>query len=229
MKNSKSYSHKLRKLYLALKRKYQKPKKIVYDEPVEAIVYAIISEKTTEAEAQAAIKRFDEKFVNLNDLRVSLTEEVVEALGPDMPDARNTASVLTRVLYYVFNHYHMVSLAVLKKIGKRPARQTLEKIEGINTFVVDYCMLTALQGHAIPLTAKMIEYLKNNAIVDSGADEQEIEGFLTKQISSDNACEFYYLLRCESESQKPRIKEKSAGKPRTKAKTEARKKTKKSN
>jgi ribosomal protein S13 len=45
----------------------------------------------------------------------------------------------------------------------------------------------------------MIGYLKGNKLVDPEADEQEIEGFLTRQISAKNAYEFYALLRHESE------------------------------
>ena len=65
-------------------------------------------------------------------------------------------------------------------------------------------MLTSLQGHAIPLTGKMVKYLRSNELVHAEADEQQIEGFLTKQISAKNGCEFYSLLRRESDS--PRIK-----------------------
>ncbi len=80
-------------------------------------------------------------------------------------------------------------------------------------------MLTSLQGHAIPLTKKMIEYLRSNELVHPDADEQQIEGFLAKQISAENAYEFYALLRRQSESRKARRK-------KTTRKTKAKKTTK---
>ena len=94
----------------------------------------------------------------------------------------------------------MVSLESLKKMAKRPARQMLEKFIGENRFVVDYSMLTALHGHAIPLTNQMIEFLKANQFVDAEASHEEIEGFLARQVSAENAYEFYTLLRrwCET-------------------------------
>ena len=61
-------------------------------------------------------------------------------------------------------------------MSKRPARIFLEKIEGADRFVVDYSMLTSLQGHAIPLTQKMIEYLKRNELVHAEATDEEIDG-----------------------------------------------------
>jgi len=202
MKNSKDYSQKTGKLYRSLKRKCPKVPQLVYNELLEAFIYGVISENMKESAAQAAIKRFAGYFVDLNDLRVSRPEEIIEMLGEDTPVTRNISSILTRALKAIFDEHNNLSLESLNKLGKRQARQVLEKIEGSSRFVVDYCMLTFLQGHAIPLTKNMIEYLKNNQMVHPEADEQEIEGFLARQISASNAYEFYSLLRHESESGK---------------------------
>ena len=118
------------------------------------------------------------------------------------------ASTINRILRSVFNQYNKVSLEGLKKIGKRPARQAIEKLDGISRFITDYCMLTSLQSHAIPLTESMIEYLRDNDLVEAEADEQQIAGFLTKQIPAKNGYEFYSLLRHESEIYKSKKKKK---------------------
>ena len=211
MKDSKDYSRKIQKLYRLLKRKYQKPQKLVYENIVDGLVYAIVSENISEAAAQAAIKRFDGYFVDWNDLRVSRVEEIVDELGEDTPVTKDIALSLTLILKAVFDKYHTVSLEALKKIGKRPAKQVLEKMigPGHSHFVADYCMLTSLQGHAIPLTKRMIEYLRSNELVHPDSDEQEIEGFLARQIPAEGAYEFYYLLRCYSESSKTRTSKKT--------------------
>jgi endonuclease III len=202
MKDSKQYSQNLQKLYRSLTRKYRKPKKVTYDTVVDALVYATISENISETAAQSAMSRLNECFVDLNDLRVSRTEEILEMLGEDTPVTRNTALLLSRTLTAIFNKHHTVSLEALKKIGKRSAKQVLEKIDGTTCFVVNYCMLTALGGHAIPLTKNMIEYLKNQQMVHPEADQPQIEGFLARQISAKNAYEFYVLLRRQSESRR---------------------------
>lgn len=221
MKNSREYARKVQKLYGALKRQYPKVETVTYDEPVEAAVYAIVSEKMTEAASRSASKRFADYFVDLNDLRVARPEEVVEVLGVDTPAARDIAATLARVLFAIFDQYNAVSLEALKKIGKRPAKQVLEKLDGITHFVVNYCMLTSLQGHAVPLTQKMVEYLRSNKLVDPQASEQEIEGFLARQISAKDAYEFYALLRAESESPKLQPSRKTARKTKTADKMES--------
>ena len=224
MKNSKEYSRKVQKLYRSLKRKYPKPQDVEYDEPVEALVYAVVSENITESEAQSAMKRFADYFVDLNDLRVSRAEEVVEVLRADTPVTRNIALTLTRALRAVFDKYNTVSLKAMKRIGKRPAKQSLEKMNGVSPFVVNYCMVTSLQGHAIPLTKKMIDYLRSEELVHPGADEQEIDGFLARQISAQNAYEFYALLRRASESYKRRRKKRTVRGMEAQAKPEKKRK-----
>jgi endonuclease III len=202
MKNSSEYSKKLRRLYNSLKRKYSKVQPVTHDDPVEALVYSIISENVTARAAQTAMKRLAENFVDFNDLRVSRSEEIIEALGEDTPEAKQIASLLTRALAAVFHRYNTLSLEALKKIGKRPAKQALGQMNGTSRFVVNYCVLTALHGHAIPLTSKMLEYLRDNELVHPDANVEEIEGFLTRQIPARNGYEFYWLLRAQSELRK---------------------------
>lgn len=202
MKNSKQHSQQLRKLYRGLKRAHPKVETTTYDDPIEALIYGIVSEHITEPAAQRAMKESRQTFVDWNDLRVARAEEIVEILQEDTAVSRATALALTSALRAVFDEYHALSLQTLKKIGKRPAKQVLEKLDGVSPYVVNYCMLTSLQGHAVPLTAQMIAYLKRNEIVDPEADVQDIEGFLTRQVAARNAYEFYSLLRRETESSK---------------------------
>jgi endonuclease III len=203
MKDSREYSKKVQKLYRTLKRRPSRKAEALFDEPVDALVYSAVSEKMTESEAESAIKRLKDYFVDFNDLRVATAEEITEVLGKDMPAACETATALVNSLMAVFEKYNMLSLQGLKKLGKRPAKQILEKLNGVTPFAADYCMLTALEGHAIPLTPRMIEFLKINGFVNAEAGYEEIEGFLCRQIPMKNACSFYSLLRKESESPKP--------------------------
>jgi len=206
MKNSSEYSKKLRRLYNSLKRKYPKIQPVTHDDLVEALIYSIVSENLTARAAQTAMKRLAENFVDFNDLRVSRSEEIIETLGEDTPETKQIASSLTRALAAVFNRYNTLSLEALKNIGKRPAKQALGQMDGTSRFVVNYCVLTALHGHAIPLTSGMLEYLRDNELVHPDANEQEIEGFLTRQIPARNGYEFYRLLRIQSELRKGRRK-----------------------
>jgi len=220
MKNSKEYGQKLQKLYRGLKRAHSKKiDHVVFDDPIEALISGIVGEHCTEAATTRAMKGFRETFVDWNDLRVSRVEEIVEVLREDNTTSRTAAFSLITALRAIFDEYHTLSLLPLKKIGKRPAKQALESLEGVGHFVVSYCMLTALQGHAIPLTETMASYLRQNEVVDPAADAHDIEGFLTRQVAAKNAYEFYSLLRQESESAKPAKKKTTRAKKKTTTRT----------
>ena len=210
MKNSKKYAERIKKLYRALKGKGDKIRVLSFDDPIDSLVYGVVAEKASSSRARGASKQFSRHFVDLNDLRVARPEEIVEVFGKDTGDLRQAANTLVRVLGAIFEKQSDLTLDSLKKLGKRQARQELEAIDGITHFAANFSMLTALQGHAVPLTKKMITYLKTNELVCPEADDHDIEGFLTKQISAKDGYAFYALLRSESES--PQINKKKAAK-----------------
>jgi len=223
MKNSKEYAKKIAKLYRSLKRNYGKAKKVTHDSPTDALIYAILSEKNTESAANSAKRKLSRHFVDWNDLRVSRTEEIVEVLGGDNKLNRTLAKTLTKVLNAVFNEYNTISMESLTTIGKRPAKQALAKLDSVSPFVVSYFSLVVLKAHSIPLTAKMINYLRNNELVHPKADKQDIGSFLERQISASNGYEFYALLRRESESRSKAVENKSASKKNKKTKAKNKK------
>ncbi len=199
MKNSKEYGKKIAKLYRSLKQKHAKVKKREFDDPAKAIVYAIVSENMRKSAAKSVFKKMEAHFVDSNDLRVSRAEEIYDVIDIASEDSEKIASKLTEFLGAIFIKYDTVNLEELKEIGKRQARKDLEKLGILSRFVICYCFLTSLGGHAIPLTKKMIEYLKDGELVHPEASDDNIEGFLERQISAANAYEFYTLVREKSE------------------------------
>ena len=200
MKNSKKYAQKIKKLYASLKKTGVKVVKPTYDDPIDAMVYAVISQRMKKSFANTAHKRCMNYFVDLNDLRVSRPVEICSIFGKDTAETRRAASTLIRVLTAVYDQQHNISLQLLSKAGKRQAKQDIEELDGITHFVVSYCVVTAFQGHAIPLTDRMIDFLQSHEMVSPGASQEEIEGFLNKQVAAKDGYEFYELLRKESES-----------------------------
>jgi endonuclease III len=222
MKNSKEHAQRLQKLYRGLKRGPSSIERTLYEDPVDAMIYGVVCEHRSEAAAQRAMKRFRDSFVDWNDVRVARIEEIAEVFQDGRDTSRATAKALTTMLHAIFDEHHALSLQSLKKQGKRPAKQVLDEMKGISPFVVHYCMLTSLEGHAIPLTAGMTAYLKDNQIVDPGADDDEIQGFLTRHIPAKDAYDFYGLLRQEAETAKP-AKKKAPAKGKTSRGTKTKK------
>ena len=231
MKNSREYSKLIEKLFRSLKQKYGKIKRPQHDEPVTGLVYAVLAEYMRGPEAKRAMSRIMKHFVDFNDLRVSRTEEILDVLGGEGADCKRVATSLSLVLNSVFNKYDTMSLSQLLEMGKRQARKELSELGGISRFVVDYFFSFVLQGHAIPLTEQMIGYLRAGEYVHPEATEDDIAGFLERQISAKNGGKFYALLRKEAESSRKSDISRDAGKtvkkPATKKKTAKKKTTKK--
>ena len=199
MKNSKEYGKKVTKLYRSLKQKHAKVKKREFGDPARAIVYAIVNENMRKSAAKSVFKKMEAHFVDLNDLRVSRAEEIYDVIDSESEDSEKIASKLTEFLGAIFIKYDTVNLKELKEIGKRQAKKDLEGLGILSRFIICYCFLTSLGGHAIPLTEKMIDYLKDGELVHPDASDDDIEGFLERQVSAANAYEFYTLVREQSE------------------------------
>ena len=66
-----------------------------------------------------SFRKIKEHFIDLNDLRVSRPEEIVESAGPDTGITNQTALNLNNVLKAIFEKYNMVTLADIKKAGQK--------------------------------------------------------------------------------------------------------------
>ena len=233
MKDSKDYSPKITKLLRHLKRNGGTVEMPTYTDPVQAIVDAMVSEYIPLPTANRILKRMKSHFVDLNDLRVSRKEEILDVFKDTSPGVEKNAAAMTQTLNSLFEKYNKVALDFLCHEGKRQAKKDLGEIPGMTSFAASYCFLTALGGHSIPLNPAMLQYLREHELVHPEATEQEIAGFLERQIAAADAYAFYTLLRKEAEHAKPAAKNKKTAvkspskKPATKKKTAKKRETKK--
>jgi hypothetical protein len=229
MKNSKEYSVKIAKLFRNFKQKYAKTKKPVYDNPIESLIFAAIRENCSQTATKPLVKKLKNYFVDFNELRVSKPEEIMEVLGSNSNDFRKAADSMKEILGSIFGKYDTLDLSELKDMGKKPAKKVLEELK-ISRFATNYCFVTFLEGHSIPLTEKMVEYLKTEKLVHPDSNIEQIEGFLERQITAAKGFTFYTIL--SKESQNPvKVKKKTSvtskkTKTKTKKETTAVKKTK---
>jgi len=228
MKNSKEHGTKLDKLLKALKGG-PKIKPPVFDDPVEAIVFGTICEHFCEKNAKKIFKQIKTQFVDFNDLRISRTEEIMEILEDDSPAAQQCAENITSLLSSILDKYDTLCLKQpLAELGKRQGKKELEELPGASQFAVSFCFLTAMGGHAIPLTAKTLEFLRREGIVEAEAGLPEIDGFMERHITAAHAYETYELLRqaAESPAKKPRPAASDKKEPKKTAAKRAKKKSK---
>lgn len=223
MKNSKEYSEKFNQYLSVVKKTPVAAKRPQFADPLEALIFGLIGEFTTEANAQRIYKRICSHFVDFNDLRVSRPEEILDVMDDSSPAAQQAAVRMTRVLHQVYDRYDRMSLSTLKEGGKRQGRKELEELDGISRFAVDYCFLTAFDGHAIPLKEPMRRRLIEMQLLHPESTDDEIHGFLERQINAADGWTFYAVLcgQCEGAldpargEPKARGARKSAAAPKT--------------
>ena len=200
MKDSKEYAVKLDKIIRSLKNLLPKVKPQEFVEPLEALLFGLLCEHWPEKTARKIFKNLQSHFTDFNDLRVSRAEEILDIFQDNSPQASQVASAMTGVLNRVFDRYDTLALTVLKDTGKRQARKDLQDLNAATAFAVNFCFLTAIGGHVIPLNSQMLDFLKTNQLIDPDASIEEIETFLERHVSASQAWEFYQLLRYGSEN-----------------------------
>lgn len=204
MKKPLQYSQKVKKLFSALKKGTEKPKKASYDDIIEAMIFATLCEECSESAAKSAMRKIQSHFVDFNDLRVARTEEIAGIIGGDIANAETKSIKITSLLNAVFQKYDSLITENIISSGKKGTKEILEKLNGMTPFVRNFVYLTALDGHAVPLTDKMIQYLKTYSLVDEQWNNDQIESFIEKQVSASEAYTFYTIIRHDSELANPK-------------------------
>ncbi|MCZ2344429.1 MAG: hypothetical protein LC104_21930 [Bacteroidales bacterium] len=156
-------------------------KRTVLDE----VVFAVLREAATTAQAEAAFTHLMRSFYDWNEMRVSTIQEIADAL-PGLPGAGEKARRIVGLLQEVFEERYSFDLNDIAKKGlKQGAKQLARYKAGVNDFVVAWVTQRSFAGHAIPLDAPTIRVLQRLGILEGDIDDLEatrasIEHFIPK-------------------------------------------------
>ncbi|MCF7958521.1 MAG: hypothetical protein K9M57_08750, partial [Phycisphaerae bacterium] len=103
MKNSAEYSSKLKKLVARLKKEYKVSVSTTPMDPMDALLFACLSEVTTDSKARSIAKKLKNFFVDVNEIRVCRVEELAEVLGKGIPESRECARVIIGLLQNIYD------------------------------------------------------------------------------------------------------------------------------
>ena len=195
MKDSNEYGARLKKLINRLQRSGGQAAEPEIQDVTAELILACLSEYNSESKARAALNKLRNHFVDFNELRVSRSTEVIEALGKNFQEARPTAERILKVLRQAFTKMNSMDLESLHPMGKREAKTFFESLEGITPYVVSRVMMRGLDGHAFPVHEPMLKMLRAEEVVDAKAEAEEVQGFLERQITSARIHKVYALLR----------------------------------
>ena len=194
MKNSAKHAEGLKQLHKRLLRE-GKPEPRLPLEPLDALVRGAMSYDVTDGRADDVIKAIAREFVDLNELRVSTDLEIQELLGARYPAIEERVGLITLCLNDIFEREHTMSLDRLKTVSKRDARQFLRELPGMQPFVEAYVMLMAFDGNAFPMDREMLDFLREEGVVDEEATVEEAQKFVENHVKGEDIYDFYVVLR----------------------------------
>lgn len=180
--------------------------------------------ESTTAKAAAALKRLEQAFVDFNELRIAMPDELASALGERYPRGAERALRIRTALNRVYARQHKVTLENLTTLSKREAREYLESLDGVPGFVSARVSLLGLSGHSAPVDSRIHRRLMEAGVLPEDTTPEDGAGILEKRTRAGELPEVYALLQAwaddgnfppaESHLEFPKLPVRPAG-PRT--------------
>ncbi len=198
MKNATKHADELKSLCRKLMREHKPDAELQPQDALWALVRGAMSYDVADGRAEDAIKVIQKEFVDLNELRVGTELEVQDLLGVRYPKIEERVKLITSALNAIFEKEHTLSLDRLKDVSRRDARQFLRDLPEMTPFVEAYVMLFSFGGHAFPLDEGMLEYLRDDEIVEESTPAEEAQKFVEHHLKAEEMFPFYVALRAAS-------------------------------
>ncbi len=171
---------------------------------LSAVIYGICHEDTTREQANQALARFNDEFIDWNEVRVSSVSEIQETLA-GIPEPEEKARKIRRFLRQLFSRTYGFTL---ESLAKKPLKEALKVLETYEAFESDFVTATVVQlalgGHAIPIDHAAERVLRRLGLEE--ADVPSLRGAVERAIPKNRAMEFCALIEelasdtCKSES-----------------------------
>jgi endonuclease III len=161
---------------------------------LEQFVLAICREGVTREAAERAFRNLRERFFDWNEIRVSSSRELAEALE-GLPDAEGRAQRLIDLLQEVFETTFSFDLEGLHKKGMKQAAKTLLRYQAANDYAVAWVVQQSLGGHALPLDAPSLRVLRRLGLIENDQEDLEaLRASLEHQIPKARGAQFCDLI-----------------------------------
>lgn len=198
MKQDSQHAKHLAALLKRLKSQYS-PEEPPPRDPTLQMVVSFLQWQASRKQAEKALERIMAVMVDVNDLRVSLEHEVLDALGEDYPLARERIARLREALNEVYVREHAVEMRSIAGKGKKEQRNYLDTLPGMVPYVAAEVMLLSFGGHAAPVDHKLVGLLVKEDVLEPGTEPDAAEGSLQRMIKADDGLQAHLLLQAWSD------------------------------
>src|SRR5207302_409743 len=144
------------------------------------------------------------RFYDWNEVRVTSTLEIVEALDGTLSEAEARAQRIVDFLQEIFETTYSFDLEplleVLQKKGIKQASKQLLRYQAANDYAVSWVMQHSLGEHTLPLDSSSLRTLKRMGIVEGELDLDGVRASLEHQVPKAKGMQFVDLLSVLSET-----------------------------
>lgn len=197
MKNAGKHADTLKTLLKKLSKDGKSRERPKLD-PIRAIVYASLLSGASWKRVDEAIKKFEDEFVDFNELRVATELEVIDLVGEELPGIEDKAAIMRNVLHGIFDRENSYKLDRLGELKKAELRDYLRGLPMINPFVEAFVTLAAFEHNAFPVDEEMHGYLVDEECVDPDSTLDEAQTFLEQNVKGDDIWDAFCHLHDEA-------------------------------
>ncbi len=169
------------------------------DALIDELLYVFLHWEAGSEHATGAMERLASAFVDVNELRVCHPSEVASILGVRYPKGLERSERLAAALRGIYDRENVLGLESLREMSKRDARGYLESLAGVPRFVAARVLLLRLEGHAMPVDARLLAMLRGEKVQVGTNDPDEACGKLERAVRAADARDVYLALEhhCE--------------------------------
>ena len=160
---------------------------------IENAIYGCCLENSTYEAADEAFLKLHENFFDWNEVRVTTTAELAEAMK-GLGHPMLAADRMKKLLYGIFETFYQFDLEFLKKENLSKAVISFEKMTGVSPFIISYMSQQGLGGHSIPTDRALLELMVViGVITEDEAQKGRVPG-LERAIAKAKGMEFGSLV-----------------------------------
>ncbi len=167
--------------------------------PIDQLVFSYLLWESSATRAENAMKRLEDAFVDVNELRVSRTAEIMAVLGKTYPRAEDRVLRMKASLRDLFCREHAVTLEGAQRLSKRDGRKYVESLEGIPPFVAARICLLSLGSHAIPIEERLVARLAAAGVLPEDTDVARAASIFDRTVKAAEGREAAALLQALAE------------------------------
>lgn len=197
-------SHKVLEALLKKARSAHKAKEAPAGDPCLQLILAVLSANAPLDAAERGLDKLLKGFVDTNELRMSLVDEMQESLGVNYPQGRERLVRLTEALNDLFSREHQMDMASLKGKGKREQREYLDTLRGLTRSMAAQVFALAFEGHAVPVDERTLAVLKEAGALEDNCDLEHAENVVTRCVKAGEAVETFLALTAWVEAHPPK-------------------------